>query len=67
MKRMFKKGERVRVKRGIVSTWHGTGTVMDDQLMPSAVIKVLRDDGHTQYDTLHAMPWELSRVRSQND
>ena len=64
MKRMFKQGQRVKVKRGVVSSWHGTGTVMHDQLTSNAVIQVLRDDALTQYDTLHAMAWQLSRIKT---
>lgn len=66
MRKLFKQGERVRLKTRTASGWKGTGTVMKDQLAPDHPVDIWKDDHPPFQDhggQATVFPEKLSRIR----
>lgn len=66
MRKLFKQGERVRLKTRTIAGWNGTGTVMEDQIAPDHPVHIWKDDYSPFQDHVgQATVWpdQLSRIR----
>ena len=65
--RHFREGDHVRIKKNVISTWHGAGRIAHDQVTDHDVLRIIRDDGDgTLFQACHALPHEINLINSKS-